>query len=98
MNLLHIHALRTPYFTCVYWNISELFISNVPVRNVPSHPFLVEWIHNKFPSYSLIDAYLVTNSSILRDTKAVSRSVIVLFVPYFQVQDPHRNSFCSPKP
>jgi hypothetical protein len=50
--------------TFLFYLQRSSFTCNIPLRNVPSHAFLVEWIHNKFPSYSLIDAYLVTNSSL----------------------------------
>lgn len=64
----------------------------------PYSPFSCNEFTINFPSYSLIDAYLVTNSSILRDTITASRSVIVLFVLYLQVQDLHCNSLCISRP
>jgi len=34
MNPLHVHTFGTPYITCIYENITELFTCNVPLLRV----------------------------------------------------------------
>lgn len=83
------------FFLHAFINTPELFSCNVLLPNLP--PFSWIGITINLPSYSLIDAYLVTNSNQLRYREAASRSGIVLFIPCLDIQNLYCISVYSSK-